>query len=100
MGVLADPYEHDIQIKCIHPCFLQKKARAGNKQLDQCSISEVRFLTAANAVNEKCRQVQASIPDQNEIFRFVGQNPFLIYADLYESFFQNHLNKAFKLVTR
>ena len=93
MGVLADPYEHDIQIKCIHPCFLQKKARAGNKQLDQCSISEVRFLTAANAVNEKCRQVQASIPDQNEIFRFVGQNPFLIYADLYESFFQNHLNK-------
>ena len=91
MGVLTDPYENDIQIKCIHPCFLQKKARAGSKPLDQCNTNEVRFLTAANAVNDKCRQVQTKVPDQNEIFRFVAHNPFIIYADLYESFFQNHL---------
>ena len=93
MGVLTDPYENDIQIKCIHPCFLQKKARAGSKPLDQCNTDEVRFLTAANAVNDKCRQVQTKVPDQNEIFRFVAHNPFIIYADLYESFFQNHLNQ-------
>jgi hypothetical protein len=93
MGVLTDPYEHDIQIKCIHPCFLQKKARAGSKPLDQCNVNEVRFLSAANAVNEKCRQVQANIPDQTEIFRFVSNTPCIIYADLYESFFQNHLHK-------
>ena len=93
MGVLTDPYEHDVQIKCIHPCFLQKKARAGSKPLDQCDINEVRFLTAANAVNDKCRQVQTKVPDQTEIFRFVANNPFTIYADLHESFFQNHLNK-------
>lgn len=93
MGVLADPYEHDIQIKCVHPCFLQKKARAGSKSMEQCTIDEVRFLTAANAVNDKLRQVQTKVPDQNEIFRFIANNPFVIYADLYESFFQNHLNK-------
>ena len=93
MGVLTDPYEHDVQVKCIHPCFLQKKARAADKSMEECSISEVRFLTAANSVNNLCRQIQTKIPDQNEIFKFVANNPFVIYADLYESFFQNHLNK-------
>ena len=93
MGVLVDPYEHDVQIKCVHPCFLQKKARAGSKPLDQCATNEVRFLTAANAVNDKCRQVQTKVPDQTEIFRFIANNPYIIYADLHESFFQNHLNK-------
>ena len=93
MGVLADPYEHEVQIKCIHPCFIQKKGRAAHKQIEDCNLSEIRFLTAPNAVNEKCRQVQSAVPDQNEIFRFIANNPFIIYADLYESFFQNHLNK-------
>lgn len=93
MGVLTDPYKHDIQIRCVHPCFLQKKGRAAHKDIDDCDINEVRFLTAANSVNEKCRQVQTKIPDQTEIFKFVANNPFVIYADLYESFFQNHLHK-------
>jgi hypothetical protein len=93
MGVLADPYEHNIQIKCIHPCFLQKKGRAAHKNIEDCDISEIRFLSAPNSVNEKCRQIQTKVPDQNEIFKFLGKNPCIIYADLYESFFQNHLNK-------
>ena len=93
MGVLADPYKHDIQIKCIHPCFLQKKGRAAHKDIEDCDISEIRFLSAPNSVNEKCRQIQTKVPDQNEIFQFLGKNPCVIYADLFESFFQNHLNK-------
>ena len=94
MGVLADPYEHNVQVKCIHPCFLQKKARAAGKNFDDCSIDELRFLTAPNAVNEKCRQIQTTVPDQNQIFRFLGNNKCVIFADLYESFFQNHLDKS------
>ena len=93
MGVLADPYEHNIQVKCVHPCFLQKKARAGDKNVEDCSMDEIRFLTAPSAVNDKCRQVQTKVPDQNEIFKFLANNKFVIFADLYESFFQNHLNK-------
>ena len=93
MGVLADPYLHNVQVKCIHPCFLQKKARAASKNFDDCTMSELRFLTAPNAVNEKCRQIQTTVPDQNKIFQFLGKNRWAIYADLYESFFQNHLNK-------
>ena len=93
LGVLADPYEFDIPIKCIHPCFLQKKARAAGKDMDECDVNDVRFLTAANMVNDKCRQVQTKIPDQNEIFQFLAKNPYVIYADLFESFFQNHLSK-------
>lgn len=93
MGVLTDPYLHNIPIKAIHPCFLQKKSRAAHKDIDDCDITEVRFLTAPGSVNEKLRQVQTKIPDQNEIFQFLGKNPCVIYADLYESFFQNHINK-------
>ena len=93
MGVLTDPYQHNIQVKCVHPCFLQKKARAAGKDFDQCSLDELRFLTAPNTVNDKCRQVQTKVPDQNEIFKFLGNNKFVIFADLFESFFQNHLKK-------
>ena len=64
MGVLTDPYEHNIQVKAVHPCFLQKKARAAGKTMDECDISEVRFLTAPNIINELCRQVQTKVPDQ------------------------------------
>ena len=94
MGVLADPYEHNVQVKCIHSCFLQKKARAAAKNFDDCELDELRFLTAPNAVNEKCRQIQTVVPDQNQIFRFLGNNRYVIFADLYESFFQNHLSKS------
>ena len=93
MGVLADPYEHNVQVKCVHPCFLQKKARAAKKNFEDCSLDELRFLTAPNAVNEKCRQIQTKIPDQNEVFKFLSNNKYVIFADLYESFFQNHLDK-------
>ena len=93
MGVLADPYEHNVQVKCVHPCFLQKKARAAKKNFEDCSLDELRFLTAPNAVNDKCRQVQTKVPDQNEVFKFLSNNKYVIFADLYESFFQNHLDK-------
>jgi len=72
--------------------FLQKKGRAAHKDIEDYDITEVRFLTTANAVNEKCRQVQTKTPDQNDIFKFLANNPCVIYADLYESFFQNHMN--------
>ena len=78
MGVLADPYKHDIQVKSIHPCFLQKKSRAAHKDIDNCYISEVRFLTAPNSVNEKCRQVQTKVPDQTEIFQFLGKTRVIL----------------------
>ena len=93
MGVLADPYQHNVQVKCIHPCFLQKKARAADKSFEDSSLDELRFLTAPNAVNDKCRQIQTKVPDQNEIFKFLGNNKYVIFADLFESFFQNHLDK-------
>ena len=93
LGVLVDPYLHNVEVKVVHPCFLQKKSRAGSKPLENCSIDEVRFLTAANSVNEKLRQLKTKVPDQNEIFKFVGNNKYLIFADLYESFFQNLLDK-------
>ena len=93
MGVLADPYQHNVQVKCVHPCFLQKKARAAGKSFEDCQLDELRFLTAPNAVNDKCRQVQTKVPDQNEIFKFLGNNKYVIFADLFESFFQNHLDK-------
>ena len=94
MGVLTDPYQHNIQVKCVHPCFLQKKGRAAHKNMEDCSLDELRFLTAPSAVNDKCRQVQSTVPDQNEIFKFLANNKYVIFADLYESFFQNHLSKS------
>lgn len=94
MGVLTDPYQHNIAVKCVHPCFLQKKGRAAHKNIEDCTMDELRFLTAPTAVNDKCRQVQTQVPDQNEIFKFLANNKYVIFADLYESFFQNHLNKS------
>ena len=33
-GVLVDPKTHDINIRHVSPCFIQQKARAKHKQLD------------------------------------------------------------------
>ena len=41
-GVLVDPYKEGISIKLISPSFLRVKARAKDKELDDCDMSEIR----------------------------------------------------------
>ena len=47
-GVLVDPKLYDIPILHVSPCWIQQKGRARHKNLQDCSLDELRFITAFN----------------------------------------------------
>ena len=87
-GVLVDPREHGIDIRHVSPCFIQQKARAKHKQLENCDLSEVRFITCFNILNESIHPVPSKSVNINEVYKFLSRPKFIIYADLYNSYFQ------------
>ena len=50
-GVLIDPYKHDIPIKLISPSFIQTKARAMHKNIEDCSMDEVRRMWFTTSIS-------------------------------------------------
>ena len=50
-GVLLDPYKENIQIKLISPSFLRLKARAKEKEIQDCDLSEIRWIISPAQLN-------------------------------------------------
>ena len=87
-GVLIIPQEANTQIKFVSNCFLQKKGRATHKDLDQCTMDELRFLVDFTRLNSFLCKTPAKAQSPQEIFQFIGDNPWIIIADMYNSYFQ------------
>ena len=92
-GVLVDPKKHDIDIRHVSPCFIQQKARAKHKQLDDCTLDEVRFISCFNVLNDSIHPVPGRSNTYNDIIKFFGRHRFLICADLTSSYFQITVHK-------
>ena len=92
-GVLADPKKHNVDIRHVSPCFIQQKARAKSKPLETCELSEVRFITCFNVLNDSIHPVSGRSKSYNDILAFMSRHKFLIFADLYNSYFQIRMNK-------
>ena len=50
-GVLVDPYKEGISIKLISPSFLRVKARAKEKDLEECEMSKIRWIISPGQLN-------------------------------------------------
>ena len=87
-GVLVDPKIHKIDIRHVSPSFIQQKARAKHKQLDDCTLDEVRFISCFNVLNESIHPIPGRSNSYNDIIKFFGRHKFLICADLSSSYFQ------------
>ena len=92
-GVLVDPKIHNIPIFHVSPSWIQQKGRAKHKPLQECSLDELRFITAFNTLNEYIRPKPTTSCTANAILMFLARWKFHIYADLDNSYFQLPVQK-------
>ena len=92
-NVLVDPYKHDIKIKMISPCFLRVKARAKEKELTDCDLSEIRWIISPTQLNPHLRQLQTKNVTKEDMFIFKTEKPYCVEFDMFDGYFQNHINK-------
>ena len=93
-GVLIDPKLHDIPVLHVSPSWIQQKGRARHKNLQDCSLDELRFITAFNTLNDSIRPKPTSSCSATSIFLFLARWQFHIFADLNNSYFQLHIKKS------
>ena len=75
-GVLVDPYKHNIPVKLISPSFLKIKVRAKDKELEDCDISEIRWIISPSQLNPYLRQLQTNNITKEDLFIFKSEKPF------------------------
>ena len=92
-GILKDPKSNGVTIRTVSPCMIRQKARAKHKPLDQCAVSEVRFITCFNGLNDYIHPISGRSDAYNEIIKFLGRYKFFIFADLVDSYFQVRVEK-------
>ena len=90
-NVLLDPYKHNVPIKLISPCFLRLKARAKDKEMEECDLSEIRWIISPAQLNPHLKQLYTNTVSKEDLFIFKSEKPYCIEFDLYEGYFQNHL---------
>ena len=92
-GVLVDPYKEGIAIKMISPSFLRVKARAKDKNLEDCDLSDLRWIISPGQLNPYLRQLQTNSITKQDLFIFKSEKPNCIEFILFEGYFQNHVSR-------
>ena len=91
--VLVDPKAHNIPVFHVSPSWIQQKGRAKHKQLQECSLDELRFITAFNTLNSYIRPKPTGSCSVNTIMMFLARWKYHIFADLNNSYFQLPVKK-------
>ena len=94
-GVLVDPKQVQEDVRNVSPCFVTQKARAKHKQLEHCSLDEIRFITCYNVLNDSIHPIPGRSNSYNDILKFLGRQRYLICADLSNSYFQIKMDKKY-----
>ena len=87
-GVLADPIDHGINVRNVSPCFIQQKARAKHKKLEDCALEEIRFISCFNVLNDSIRAIPSISSTYENVVKFLARHKYFIFADLLNSYFQ------------
>ena len=87
-GFLVDPKLYDLPILHVSPSWIQQKGCAKHKKLQECSLDELRFITAFNTLNDSIRPKPTTSCSANSIFLFLARWKNHIFADLNNSYFQ------------
>ena len=107
-SVLVDLYQNNVNIKMISPCFLWVKARVKEKDLNDCDLSEIRWIISPSQLHPYLRQLQTKNYTKEGLFIIKAERPFCIEFDSYDRYFQNHIHEEdwghlaveWKLLTR
>ena len=93
-GVLVDPKVHGIPVLHVSPSWIQQKGRAKHKALEDCTLDELRFITAFNSLNDSIRPQPSRSCTSSVIFTFLARWKYHIYGDLNNSYFQLPVQKS------
>ena len=80
-GVLVDPKLHGIPVLHVSPSWIQQKGKAKHKSLQECTLDELRFITAFNSLNDSIRPKPTMSCSANTIFKFLASWECHIFAD-------------------
>jgi len=92
-GVLAHPQDHGIQVNLVSPSWVLQKGSARNKKLEECTIDELRFVVAFNALNDHLLPQPSKPSSAIKALKFLARWKYFIFADLNSSYYQIHLAK-------
>ena len=73
--------------------FLRVKARAKDKDLEDCDLTEITWIISPCQLNPYLRQLQTNNITKEDLFIFKSEKPYCIEFDMYEGYFQNHVRK-------
>ena len=78
-GVLVDPKLHGIPVLHVSPSWIQQKGKAKHKSLQDCTLDNLRFITAFNSLNDSIRPKPTKSCSANTIFKFLAGWQFHIW---------------------
>ena len=90
--VLGIPQDHNIHIQHVSPVFLVRKQREKNKPKNELTSRDVRMVVNFGNINEHLKNIPTPITKPKDIFTHLGRWKYVISMDLFQGFFQNHIN--------
>jgi len=91
--VLGIPQEHDITVQFVCPSFLRRKPRAKAKPNHLLTKDDVRLVVNFSPINDHLKNIPSVKTTPNDILIALGRWKYIIIFDLYQGFFQNHLDR-------
>ena len=92
--VMLPPEELGITVQAVCPSFLRRKNRAKNKPKELLTKDDVRLLINYGPVNEKIKDIPTPMTTTDDIFNVLGRWKHIIIFDLFNGFFQNHMDPS------
>jgi len=90
--VLGIPQNHGINVQFVCPSFLRRKPRAKGKPNHLLTKDDVRLVVNFSPVNDHLKNIPSVKTTPNDILIALGRWKCIIIFDLYQGFFQNHMD--------
>lgn len=90
--VLKIPQEHGIQVQSVCPSFLKRKRRAAEKPKHLLTKHDCRLLVNLLPINKHIKNILSPMTTVNDIYSELDKWKHIIVFDLYNAFYQNHID--------
>lgn len=91
-GVMKIPQEHSIKVQSVCPSFLRRKRRAKDKPMHLLTKNDCRLVVNFNPINKHIKNIPSEMTKVSDIFSQLGRCKHWIVLNLYNAFYQNHID--------
>ena len=87
-NVLADPAQIDVQPLLLNNAWIVKKASAGNRPWEECSVNDVRLVVGFDFLNKYLQNPPGEVTKPEKIFASVASWKYMAEIDAKDCYFQ------------